>query len=71
MVQLDELERNRMAPSATPTILNKWQNSAGYARVFGCMTMLFEPPKLAAGGVGVAGSNPVVPTNVFYDLALS
>jgi hypothetical protein len=63
VVQLDELERNKTAPDATPTMLNKWQNSAVYARFFGCIAMRSEPPKLRAGGVGVAGSNPVVPTN--------
>jgi hypothetical protein len=63
VVQLDELERNKMAPVASPIMLNKWQNSAVYARFFGCIAMRSEPPKLRAGGVGVAGSNPVVPTN--------
>ena len=63
VVQLDELERNKMAPDATPIMLNKCQNSAVYARFFGCIAMRSEPPKLRAGGVGVAGSNPVVPTN--------
>ena len=63
VVQLDELERNKMAPDATPIMLNKWQNSAVYARFFGCIAMRSEPPNLRAGGVGVAGSNPVVPTN--------
>jgi hypothetical protein len=27
VVQLDELERNKVAPDATPIMLNKWQNS--------------------------------------------
>jgi hypothetical protein len=62
VVQLDELEWNKMAPDATPIMLNKWQNSAVYARFFGCIAMRSEPPKIRAGGVGVAGSNPVVPT---------
>jgi hypothetical protein len=62
VVQLDELERNKMAPNATQIMLNKWQNSASYARFFGCNAVQPEPPKLRAGGVGVAGSNPVVPT---------
>ncbi len=52
-----------MAPDATPIMLNKWQNSAVYARFFGCIAMRSEPPKLRAGGVGVGGSNPLVPTN--------
>jgi hypothetical protein len=64
VVQLDELERNKMAPDATPTKLNKWQNSAVYARFFRCITVRPEPPKLRAGGVGVGGSNPLVPTKI-------
>ena len=63
VVQLDELERNKMAPDATPIMPDKWQKSAVYARCFGCNAVHPEPPKIRAGGVGVAGSNPVVPTN--------
>ena len=52
-----------MAPDATQIMFNKWQNSAVYARFLRCDAVQPEPPKLAAGGVGVGGSNPLVPTN--------
>ena len=50
-VQLDELERNKVAPDATTTMNNKCQNSAVYVRFFTCVTVHPEPPKLRVGGV--------------------
>jgi hypothetical protein len=41
----------------------------GISKFFGCVPKHPEPPKIAAGGVGVGGSNPLVPTNWFFKRA--
>jgi hypothetical protein len=35
VVQLDELGRNKMAPEATPTMLEKWQKTAEHQGLLG------------------------------------
>jgi hypothetical protein len=62
VVQLDELERNKMTPDAPPTVRNKCQNYAVYSKFFGRVAMRSQPPKLRAEDVGVADSNPAAPT---------
>jgi len=63
VVQLGETTRIEMAPRATPEVVKKWRISAEKARVFGSIALQCEPCKKRAGGVGVGGSNPLVPTN--------
>jgi len=57
VVQLDELERNKMTPDAPPTVRNKCQNYAIHSSFFVRIAMRFQPPKLRAEDVGVADSN--------------